>query len=151
MKYTKKLYWSVTGVMAAFMLMASIPDLLQASMAVAIFSHLGYPAYLLRFLGTAKLLGVITVLVPAVPRLKEWAYAGLIIDLIGALYSHLSVGDPSSTWMLPVVGLILVGGSYLLFRQQVTHERGRVREVFVPAHSFSRSSPHLGGLSVRLR
>ena len=102
MKHTKKLYWTVTGLMAAFMFMATIPDLIKAPVAVAIFSHLGYPAYLLRFLGTAKFLGVITVLVPGVLRLKEWAYVGLVIDLVGALYSHLSVGDPSSAWMLPV-------------------------------------------------
>ena len=134
MKHTKKLYWSVTALMAAFMLMGAIPDLLKAPLAIAIFAHLGYPVYLLRFLGTAKLLGVITVLAPGVPRLKEWAYAGLVVDLIGALYSHLSVGDPSSAWMMPIIGLILVVGSYLLFRQQVTNESG-AREVFVPAHS----------------
>jgi hypothetical protein len=46
------------------------------------------------FLGTAKILGVIAVLVPGAGRLKEWAYAGLIFDITGALYSHLSVGDP---------------------------------------------------------
>ena len=113
MKHTKNLYWSLTGLMAAFMLMASIPDLLKVPDAVAIFSHLGYPAYLLRFLGIAKLLGVITVLVPP-SRLKEWAYAGLVIDLVGALYSHLSVGDPPSVWLFPVIGLVLVAGSVLV-------------------------------------
>ena len=135
MKHTKKLYWTVTGLMAAFMFMATIPDLIKAPVAVAIFSHLGYPAYLLRFLGTAKFLGVITVLVPGVLRLKEWAYVGLVIDLIGALYSHLSVGDPASAWMLPVIGLALVVGSYGLFRQQLNDESRPLREVLAPAYS----------------
>ena len=64
--------------MAAFMLMASIPDILQIPQAVEVFSHLGYPTYLLPFLGTAKTLGVIAVLLPGFRRLKEWAYAGLV-------------------------------------------------------------------------
>jgi len=112
--HTKTLYWSVTGLMAAFMLMASIPDLLTLPEAVGIFMHLGYPTYLLLFLGIAKILGVVVVLVPSFPRLREWAYAGLVFDLLGALYSHLRVGDPASAWMFPVIGLLLVVGSYRL-------------------------------------
>ena len=118
-------YWIVTGLMAAFMLMASIPDVLRQRQAIEVFSHLGYPGYLLLFLGTAKILGVIAVLMPASGRLKEWAYAGLIFDLIGALYSHLSVGDPVHVWGFAVVGLVLVGGSYVLTRLR-TQEHGLV-------------------------
>jgi len=105
-------YWVVTGLMAAFMLMASIPDLLRLPQAVEIFAHLGYPAYLLLFLGTAKILGVFAVLIPGFDTLKEWAYAGLVFDITGALYSHLSVGDPVSVWGFALVALVLVGGSY---------------------------------------
>jgi DoxX-like protein len=110
-------YWILTGLLAAFMLLGSIPDLLRVPQAVAIFMHLGYPAYLLPFLGAAKALGVLAVLVPGFPRLREWAYAGLTFDLGGALYSHLSVGDPASAWIFPVIGLFLVTASYLLHRQ----------------------------------
>lgn len=109
-----RFYWVVTGLMAAFMLMTAVPDLAQSAEAVAMFTQLGYPAYLLRFIGTAKALGVVAVLVPGLHRVKEWAYAGLVIDLTGALYSHLSVGDPASTWMFAVIGLCLVTASYLL-------------------------------------
>ena len=109
-------YWMVTGLMAAFMLMASIPDVLRQRQAIEVFAHLGYPAYLLPFLGTAKILGVFAVLPPGAGRLKEWAYAGLIFDLAGALYSHLSVGDPVSVWGFAVVGLVLVGASHVLGR-----------------------------------
>ena len=115
-------YWVVTGLMAAFMLMASIPDVLRQRQAIEVFGHLGYPAYLLPFLGTAKILGVMAVLIPGSGRLKEWAYAGLIFDITGALYSHLSVGDPVSVWGFAVVGLVLVGGSYGFGRLR-THER----------------------------
>jgi hypothetical protein len=83
-KNAKTLYWIITSLMAAFMLLASIPDVLRLPQAVSIFGHLGYPVYLLPFLGTAKTLGIIAVLVPAFQRLKEWAYAGLVFDVIGA-------------------------------------------------------------------
>jgi uncharacterized membrane protein YphA (DoxX/SURF4 family) len=73
MKRTKILYWIFTGLMAAFMLMASIPDVLQIPDAVAIFKHLGYPTYLLPFIGIAKILGVVAVLVPGFQRLSKWA------------------------------------------------------------------------------
>jgi hypothetical protein len=116
MNKARILYWIVTTLAGALMVMSSVPDVLRNPQAISIFEHLGYPAYLLPFLGTAKLLGVGTLLVPGFRRLKEWAYAGLVFDLSGALYSHVSVGDPSSVWMFPVIGLILVGGSYLLRR-----------------------------------
>jgi hypothetical protein len=111
--------WSgriVTGLMAALMLMSAGPDVLVSPAALSVFSHLGYPPYLLVFLGTAKMLGVLAILVPGCPRLKEWAFAGLTFDLTGALYSHVSVGDPPSGWMPAVVGLALTGGSYVAHR-----------------------------------
>ena len=118
MNSSRALYWTVTGLMASFMLMASIPDVLHATQAVAIFHHLGYPSYLLRFLGTAKCLGIVAILTPGFPRLKEWAFAGLIFDLLGALYSHTSVGDPPNVWVFPVVGLTLVTLAYLAYHRQ---------------------------------
>jgi hypothetical protein len=131
-KNLRILYWSVTGCMAAFMLLASIPDVLRVPQAIAIFGHLGYPAYLVPFLGTAKTLGIVTVVVPVFQRLKEWAFAGLAFDLVGALYSHLSVGDPPGAWVPAVIGLVLVSGSYLCYRWQLDR-----RAVRVPATPFA--------------
>ena len=110
-------YWIVTGLMAVLMLIASVPDVLMIPEAIEIFGHLGYPTYLLPFIGVAKILGVIAVLYPGFPRLKEWAYAGLVFDLIGAFYSHLSVGDGPDMWSGSVIGLILVTSSYILYRK----------------------------------
>jgi len=70
-------YWIVTGLFAAFMLFSAIPDIMVVPDAVTMVTGLGYPKYLIRFLGVAKLLGVIAMLVPGFHRLKEWAYAGL--------------------------------------------------------------------------
>jgi len=94
------------------MTLASIPDLLSVPQAVTLFERLGYPLYLLPFLGVAKLAGVVGVLVPRLVRIKEWAYAGLAFDLTGALYSHLRVGDSASEWWAAAMGLVLLVGSY---------------------------------------
>jgi len=110
--------WTVTGLMAALMLLSAVPDVLRIPNALQVFTHLGYPSYLLLFLGTAKILGVVAVLVPGLPRIKEWAFAGLTFDVTGALYSHLSVGDPPSAWTPAVIALTLVGGSYVAYQRR---------------------------------
>ena len=108
--------WIVTGLMAALMLLSAVPDVLRIPDALLVFQHLGYPPYLLVFLGTAKILGVAAVLIPGLPRIKEWAFAGLIFDVTGALYSHLSVGDPPGAWAPAVVALALLSASYVAYR-----------------------------------
>jgi len=116
MKARTWIEWIVTGMMAALMLLSAVPDVLRIPDALAVFRHLGYPPYLLSFLGTAKILGVAAVLAPGVRRLKEWAFAGLTFDLTGALYSHLSVGDPASAWTPAAIGLLLMAASYVAYR-----------------------------------
>ena len=68
-------------------------------------NHLGYPEYLLTILGVAKVLGIIAILIPKFPLVKEWAYAGFIFIMAGAIYSHIVTGD-GITELLP--GLLLV-------------------------------------------
>ena len=109
-------YWIFTILAAALMTLSAIPDVLVVDGAVQFFEHLGYPRYLLPFLGVAKLLGVAAILQPWSRTLKEWAYAGLIFDLIGAFYSHMAVGDPPSLFAGSLIGLVLVSGSYVLLR-----------------------------------
>jgi hypothetical protein len=116
----KILYFIVTGLMAAFMGGSAIPDILQIKEAVEIMQILGYPPYLLPFLGVAKVLGVIGVLQPWYPRLREWAYAGLVIDVVGAFYSHISIGDVPSRTVGPIIALVLIFSSYFLYRKVFT-------------------------------
>lgn len=120
MKTSDVLYWTVTGMMAALMLLSAAPDLFRVPEAVAIMKHLGYPPYLLLFLGVAKTLAVMTILLPGVAGLKEWAFAGLVFDVTGALYSHLSVGDPPSGWLPAAVAFLLVSGSYFVHRRRLS-------------------------------
>ena len=84
------IFWIATGLFSVMMLSSAIPNILQAEEWVTIFKQLGYPQYMLPFLGVAKLLGVIAILVPGFNRIKEWAYAGLFFDLTGATYSGLA-------------------------------------------------------------
>ena len=122
MRKLSAIYWVLTALAAAFMLMASIPDVLQIPAAVDIFKHLGFPPYLLPFIGLAKILGVVVVLVPGFQRLKEWAYAGLVFDLLGAFYSHISVRDRPADWLFAIIGLALVMTSYVLYRGKMNYD-----------------------------
>ncbi|TGD78490.1 DoxX family protein [Hymenobacter wooponensis] len=118
MKKTKLLYWLATGLLVALMTMSGILNSMSTSESVAAFEHLGYPAYLLPFLGVAKLLGSVALVVPGFPRLREWAYAGFTFDLAGAMYSSIAVGDPASTWLPIGIGFILIAISYQLNQRQ---------------------------------
>ncbi|WHY74834.1 DoxX family protein [Fictibacillus enclensis] len=119
MKKIQSIYWIFTGLLAVLMLVGSIPDIAKVESAVDLFNHLGYPEYLLPFLGVAKLLGVIVLLLPGFSRLKEWVYAGFVFDLAGATYSTIAVGDPFSSWWVMVVGLVLAAGSYVYHHKRL--------------------------------
>ena len=118
MKKTSIIYWILTGLFAFVMLGSAIPDMLVMPIAVQGFHEIGMPAYLLPFLGYAKLLGVIAILIPGYPRIKEWAYAGLIFDLIGATYSVASSGKEAANW-IPMIPIIALGfGSYAYYHKR---------------------------------
>jgi uncharacterized membrane protein YphA (DoxX/SURF4 family) len=120
MKTTRIIYWTLTALASAFMIMSAIPDVAYAPEATDIFKHLGYPVYLLPFIGTLKILGAIAILIPRFPKIKEWAYTGLVFDLVGAAYSHISVGDGASVWSFAIIGLALVGSSYVFYLKKET-------------------------------
>jgi hypothetical protein len=119
MKKTKIIYWILTGLFAFLMLGSAVPDIISANIALEGFKAMGYPAYLVPFLGIAKLLGVIAILVPEYARIKEWAYAGLLFDLIGAIYSVISIGISPAEW-LPMLVIIVLGlFSYVYYHRNL--------------------------------
>jgi hypothetical protein len=119
MKTTKILYWVFTILMVALMLFSAAGSLMTNPQGAEFAKHLGYPVSLFKFLAVAKILGVIAILVPGNPRLKEWAYAGFTFDLIGAVFSGLVVGDPIVVWIPVFVGLIFVFGSYITYHKML--------------------------------
>jgi hypothetical protein len=119
MKKNQTLYWIIIGLFSAFMLFSAVPDILVVPDAVTFMSHLGYPKYFIPFIGIAKLLGVIALLVPGFPRIKEWAYAGFFFDLTGATYSQIANDgfQPAVLFMvLPFAFLFL---SYSLYHKKI--------------------------------
>lgn len=97
----KLIFWISTLWLASGMLATGILQLLKMKAEGAVsppgvegITHLGYPVYFLTILGIWKILGVVAMLVPRFPLVKEWAYAGFFFTMSGAIFSHIAVGDP---------------------------------------------------------
>lgn len=112
-KRDRIIFWICTGLFSAFMLSSAIPNIMSTQEWVDIFKMLGYPVYMLPFIGVAKLLGVIALIIPGFPRIKEWAYAGLFFDLTGAVYSGLAVGGFNPQMLIMLVPFALGALSYI--------------------------------------
>src|ERR1700712_1963302 len=122
MKTIKIIYWVCTILICALMLFSAISSFKTSPEGTAMAAHMGYPLYIFKFLAVAKILGVIAILVPGYPRLKEWAYAGLFFDLAGATFSAIArngVDAKLSFMLLPFAFLFL---SYTLYHRKVQAE-----------------------------
>ena len=117
MKTTKILYWVFTGLFTAFMLFSAIPNIMVNQPSIDLFTQLGYPRYLISFIGWLKLLGCIGVLIPGYPRLKEWAYAGLFFDLLGATYSSIAAAGFQLPMLFMVLPFSLEALSYIYYHK----------------------------------
>ena len=121
MKKINTLYWIFTGLFGGFMLFSAVPDIMVVPDAVEFVTNkLGYPKYIIAFLGVAKALGVIAIVVSGFPRIKEWAYAGLFFDLIGATYSNICVDglQPGIAFML--LPFTIGGLSYMYYHKRLS-------------------------------
>ncbi|HYL84572.1 MAG TPA: DoxX family protein [Candidatus Angelobacter sp.] len=105
-------YWVTTGLVALLSLFAGYAYLSGSPQAVQGFAHVGYPQQLRVLLGIAKLLGAITLIVPGLPKLKEWAYAGFTFAWIAAVVAHYLAKD-GPTVFAPLVLLVLLAISYV--------------------------------------
>ncbi|MBI2429802.1 MAG: DoxX family protein [Ignavibacteriales bacterium] len=96
-KTGKIIYWVSTLWLALGMVSTGIGQLLnlKGQGGADMMALLGYPLYMLTILGVWKMLGVVAVLMPKFPLLKEWAYAGFFFITTGAIYSHIAVSDPT--------------------------------------------------------
>ena len=105
-------YWVSTGLVAAMSAMAAFAYLSGSPQAVEGFARAGYPQQLRIILGIAKPLGAIALLVPGLPKLKEWAYAGFTFAWISAFIAHYLAHDGAKTFM-PLILLALLAVSYV--------------------------------------
>ncbi|MBE7436874.1 MAG: DoxX family protein [Spirochaetales bacterium] len=119
MKKINILYWLSTGLLLFFLLPGSVMNIMQTDDWVEVFKLLGYPGYLLPFLGVAKLTGCIVIAQPKFPRLKEWAYAGIVFDLVGAVYSSLMAAPFDPKLLFMVLPISAVFASYFLWHKKL--------------------------------
>ncbi|MEA9412704.1 MULTISPECIES: DoxX family protein [unclassified Flavobacterium] len=106
-KRNKIIYWIATLWLALGMLSTGIVQVLKLKEEADMMAHLGYPLYFLTILGVWKILGVITILIPKLPLLKEWAYAGFVFAMSGAVFSHFASGDGAKEYFGPILLLVL--------------------------------------------
>lgn len=115
MKTTKIIYWVTTGIICLF---ASTAIFMNSEMAIEGTKHLGIPRWLGLEISISQLIGLVLLIVPAVPaRIKEWAYVGFGILYISAAIAHIAMADPIGNTIMAIVffGLLLV--SYFSFHK----------------------------------
>jgi hypothetical protein len=106
-KRNKIIYWVATIWLSLGMVSTGIVQLLKMKEEVDRITLLGYPVYFLTLLGVWKLLGVLAILIPKYPLLKEWAYAGFFFAMSGAVFSHFVSGNEAKEFFGPSLLLIL--------------------------------------------
>ncbi|MEX6689121.1 DoxX family protein [Danxiaibacter flavus] len=111
-KRNKIIYWIATLWLALGMVATGLVQVLKQQAegqlsppGVYGITQLGYPVYFLTIIGVWKLLGVVAILVPRFPLLKEWAYAGFFFIMSGAIFSHIATGH-SMKEMFPALLLL---------------------------------------------
>ena len=98
-------YWVTTGVLV-FCMTGGIFEMLGLKTTMDGIMRLGYPSYIIPALGLGKVLAILAILWPGLPRLKEWAYAGIFFNMMGAFVSHVAIKD--AAWSI-VVTLAIAG------------------------------------------
>lgn len=109
MKLPAVAYFTTTALTVLVFAGSGVANLLRAEHMASDMVRLGYPAYFMTILGVWKLLGAIIMIAPGTPRLKEWAYAGMVFDLTGAAASRASVHDSIQSVLIPLAltGVVL--------------------------------------------
>ena len=114
------LYWSITGLLAAFMIFSSLDNVVTGEQSVQfIHDKMGYPVYFIPWIGVAKMLGSIALLRPVWARVKEWAYFGVFLDLSTATYSFIALGEPVAGYAPMFLFIAVLVLSYVLYRKRL--------------------------------
>jgi len=117
----KTLYWGATSLLALFAAVSGAMYFLAEAPAQTI-ERLGYPDYFHVLLGVGKIVGAVALVVPLPRSPKEWVYAGFTFDFVAAVISHVMVGDPVSSLVMPVGALAVLMASYAGYHQYVLAE-----------------------------
>jgi len=114
------LYWVFTVLFAGFMIWSSVPGIdPKGEVLDFLHGYLGYPVYFIHFISMAKIIGSVVILIPGLNKIKEWAYAGLFFDLVGAVFSVYMVQKKFDAGMLFILLPILLGAfSYYFWNKR---------------------------------
>jgi hypothetical protein len=110
------LYWIFTVLFALAILSTCIPNEEGYKFITEL---LGYPGYFVNYIAVMKILGVIALLIPGFPRVKEWAYAGLFLDLISAVYSFYATGMLTIDSWIMMIFFGLGIASYVFYHRKL--------------------------------
>lgn len=113
-KRHKIIYWITTVLFCALMSLTGVMQLLQTEDLVKAMAPFGYPAYFIQFIGLAKVLGALVLLLPGLALVKEWAYAGMVFNLLGAIVAvlHLTGSPVDALYQLVLVAIGLASWYY---------------------------------------
>lgn len=107
-------YWVCTIAIALVMLSGGVMQVMRSPTAIAGITRLGYPIHFAVLLGVWKILGAIVILLPGMALVKEWAYAGVFIDLTAASVAHIAAGDGAGNIIAPLVFTAVVVASWAM-------------------------------------
>lgn len=131
------LYRTLTWLFAALLLMAGITEAIAHESGKEIMRHLGYPEHVLHVLGVGKILAAVALVQRRFPTLREWAYAGVTFNLLGAFVARAAAGDSAGLILSPLVFLAVLFASYGLGKRVERLHPGKAQS---PAsHSFAAS------------
>lgn len=111
------IYWVVTLLFLAFIVMGAVQELMQTAVWQKIMTDLGYPTYLNYILGFAKIAGAVAIIQWNYKTIKEWAYAGFTFDIVGAATSVYLAGLGIGNALFLLVFLIPLFISYGLWKK----------------------------------
>ncbi|MEX0721272.1 MAG: DoxX family protein [Balneolaceae bacterium] len=127
-KRNKIIYWIATIWLALGMLSSGIVQLLKVEEEVDFIIQLGYPSYFLTLLGIWKIIGVVAVLIPKFPLLKEWAYAGFTFAMTGAAFSHIASGTMNEIFPSLLLLTLIVISWYFRPADRIAINMGTVNQ-----------------------
>ncbi len=112
-KRNKIIYWVATIWLCMGMVSSGVVQTIQMEEEVQKMKQLGYPQYFLTIIGVWKLFGVVAVIIPKYPIIKEWAYAGCFFLMAGAIFSHVAINDGAVEYFGPSLLLVLTVVSWI--------------------------------------
>ena len=107
-------YWSTTGLLTFILLFSGIGALTKQDFLIEAMHNIDFPLYVMNILGTAYTLAAIAIIAPGFPKVKEWAYAGVVFAMIAAFASHVFIEDIFANMVPPLAILFITVASYLL-------------------------------------